>query len=98
MKYATIKPPTKPTKSATATSNRQHGTMATTRGVMSLRMGSVPEARIASTCSVTTIEPSSEAMPEALRPATSSAVIAGPSSRTSASETASPVSAVSPKR
>ena len=56
-----------------------------------LRLGSVPMARMASTCSVTSMEPSSEAMPEALRPATSSPVMAGPSSRTRASETTSPV-------
>ena len=69
--------------------------VAITRGVMSRRIGSVPSARIASTCSVTTIDPSSEAIPEALRPATRSAVMVGPSSRTSANDTASPVSAVS---
>ena len=40
----------------------------TTRGVTSLRTGSVPSARMASICSVTFMEPSSLAMPEALRP------------------------------
>ncbi len=45
-------------------------------------MGSVPSARMASICSLTFMEPSSLAMPEALRPATSSAVSTGPSSRT----------------
>ncbi len=55
-------------------------------------------ARIASTCSVTSIEPSSEAIPEAQRPVTSRLVNVGPSSRTSASDTASPVSEVWPKR
>src|SRR6202050_5078844 len=68
-----------------------------TRGIINLRIGSVPSARIASTCSVTTIEPSSDAIPDALRPDTSSAVTAGPNSRTSASDTASPVNRVSPK-
>ena len=37
---------------------------------------------MASICSVTRMEPSSLAMPLALRPATSSAVSTGPSSRT----------------
>ena len=43
-------------------------TVAMRRGVTSLRVGSVPRARMASICSETFIEPSSEAMPEALRP------------------------------
>ena len=73
-----MKPPIRPTKSETAVSSGSIVTVAITRGVMSLRIGSVPSARIASTCSVTTIEPSSDAMPEALRPATSSAVMVGP--------------------
>ncbi len=51
------------------------------RGVTSLRMGSTPRARMASICSVTTMEPSSLAMEEALRPATMMPVSTGPSSR-----------------
>ena len=61
-------------------------------------MGSVPIARMASTCSVTCMDPNSDAIPDALRPATNKPVIVGPSSRTKASETTSPVSDVSPKR
>ena len=55
--------------------------VAPTRGVTSFLVGSVPRARMASICSVTIMEPSSLAMPEALRPATISPVISGPSSR-----------------
>ena len=51
------------------------------RGVTSLRMGSTPRARMASICSVTTIEPSSLAMELALRPETMTPVSTGPSSR-----------------
>ena len=61
------------------------------RGVTSFWIGSVPRARMASICSVTFMEPSSLAMPEALRPATMSAVSTGPSSRTSVMETSVPV-------
>ena len=45
---------------------------------------------MASICSVTFMEPSSLAMPEELRPATSSAVSTGPSSRTRVMETMLP--------
>ncbi len=95
---ATRYPPSSPERSPTATSNGSTTTVATTRGVISLRMGSIPNPRMASTCSVTTIEPSSEAMAVAFRPEISRAVNTGPNSRSSASETASPVRAVSPKR
>ena len=47
-----------------------------------LAVGSVPSARIASICSVTFIEPSSDAMPEAFRPETINPVSTGPSSFT----------------
>jgi hypothetical protein len=53
---------------------------------------------MASICSVTFIEPSSLAMPLALRPATISPVSTGPSSRTIESETSWPVSESDPKR
>ena len=46
---------------------------------------------MASICSVTFIEPSSLAMPEALRPAIMSEVSTGPSSRTRVMETTIPV-------
>ena len=54
-------------------------------------MGSVPRARMASICSVTFMEPSSLAMPEALRPATMRAVSTGPSSRARVMATTVPV-------
>ena len=44
-------------------------TVETNRGVTSFLRGSVPRARMASICSVTTMEPSSLAIPEAFRPA-----------------------------
>ena len=53
---------------------------ASTRGTTSLRIGSVPRARSALICSVTTIEPSSAAMPDPTRPASINAVSTGPSS------------------
>jgi len=48
----------------------EHGDAGKDARVTSLRMGSTPSARMASICSVTTMEPSSLAMEEALRPAT----------------------------
>ena len=59
-------------------------------------MGSVPSARMASICSVTFIEPISEAMPAALRPETISPVSTGPSSFTMESETNWPVLLTAP--
>ena len=47
---------------------------ASTRGVTSFLLGSVPNARIALICSLTSIEPSSDAMPDPTRPATTIAV------------------------
>jgi len=91
-------PPSKPTKSLRAVRSGNIKTVARTRGVMSLRLGSVPMARMASTCSVTSMEPNSEAIPEEQRPATRMPVRVGPSSRTSAMATMSPVSAACPKR
>ncbi len=55
--------------------------LAKMRGVTSLRIGSTPRARMASICSVTTMEPSSLAMEDALRPATMIPVSTAPSSR-----------------
>ena len=72
-------------------------TVATMRGITSFFIGSVPSARIASICSVTTIEPSSDAMPEALRPEIISEVRTGPNSLIIESDTSVPVSAVAPK-
>ena len=60
------------------------GTMiraASTRGVASFLMGSVPSVLRASICSVTFIEPSWAAMPEPTRPATMRPASTGPSSR-----------------
>ena len=68
-----MKPPHMPTKSAMMVSSGSMTQVAIRRGVTSFWTGSVPSARMASICSVTFIEPSSLAMPEALRPATISA-------------------------
>jgi len=66
--------------------------------VTSFRLGRCPSRGIASTCSVTSIEPSSEAIPARSGRQTKIPVSVGPSSRTSAIETTSPVSALWPKR
>ncbi len=84
-------PPTMPTKSEMMVSSGSMTAVAIMRGVTSFWMGSVPSARMASICSVTFMEPSSLAMPDALRPATISAVSTGPSSRTRVMETICPV-------
>src|SRR6266446_1831764 len=63
-------PPMRPTKTEMVVRSGRVMRAARTRGVTSLRLGSVPMARMASTCSVTSMEPSSEAMPEEQRPAT----------------------------
>ncbi len=73
-------------------------TVAVTRGVTNFFMGSVPSARIASICSVTTMDPSSLAMPDAFRPATRMPVSTGPNSRTMESATSSPMRLMEPKR
>ena len=72
--------------------------MDTTRGVTSFFVGSVPSARMASICSVTVIEPSSLAIPEALRPATISPVMTGPNSVTIPTETSCAIRVSEPKR
>ncbi len=71
--------------------------VAHTRGTTSLRTGSAAIERMASTCSVTVIEPSSAVMPEPTRPPTISAVSTGPSSRTSDRATTSPMYSLAPK-
>ena len=86
-----MKPPNIPTKSAIAVISGSMNAVAIRRGVTSFCTGSVPSARMASICSVTFIEPSSLAIPDALRPATIKAVSTGPSSRTSVSDTSVPV-------
>ena len=53
---------------------------------------------MASICSVTVIEPSSLAIPEALRPATISPVMTGPSCRTMPTETSCPINETEPNR
>ena len=53
-------------------------------------MGSEPSTRRASICWVTTIEPSSAAIPDPTRPVTISAVSTGPSSRTIEMQTRRP--------
>ena len=75
-----IQPPSRPTALATTVRIGHMMKPASTRGTTSLRTGSVPSARSALIWSVTTIEPSSAAMPEPTRPASISAVSTGPSS------------------
>ena len=87
MPTLTSAPPAMPTVSAMMVRKKSMKTVAIRRGATSLRMGSVPSARMASICSVTFIEPISEAMPAALRPETISPVSTGPSSFTMESET-----------
>ena len=77
-----IAPPTMPTASLMTVSTGTITVPATTRGTTSLRTGSVPSDRSAAICSVTTIDPSSAAMPDPTRPVTISAVSTGPSSLT----------------
>ena len=98
MKRLTAQPPVSPTRSEMMTRKNSMAVAAMTRGVTSFLEGSVPRARMASICSVTTMEPSSLAMPEALRPETIRPVSTGPSSRTMESETSCPVSDSEPKR
>ena len=69
-----------PTKSEMTVSTGAMKMPASTRGTTSLRIGSVPSARSALIWSVTTIEPSSAAMPDPTRPVSISAVSTGPSS------------------
>ena len=71
---------------------------ASTRGTTSLRSGSAPSARMASTCSVTVMAPSSAAMPQPMRAPTVSAVSTGASSRKSVSTTTRPTVYCTPKR
>ena len=71
-------------------------TPASTRGTTSLRTGSVPSARSALIWSVTTIEPSSAAMPEPTRPASISPVSTGPSSLTIDALTSRPTNGRAP--
>ena len=73
-------------------------TVETTRGVISFFAGSVPRARMASICSVTTIEPSSLAIPDEFLPATIRPVNTGPNSRTMPTETNWPSRESEPNR
>jgi len=69
---------------------------AMTRGVASFFTGSVPSARIALICSVTTMEPNSEAMPDPARPASIKAVSTGPISRINDREINCPIRLTAP--
>ena len=96
MKTVTKPPPMMPKASATMVRKKSMEMQAKMRGVTSLRMGSTPRARMASICSVTTIEPSSLAMEQALRPETMTPVSTGPSSRIMVRQTNLPVMAMAP--
>jgi len=89
-------PPPVPQASEMIVRKNSMKTVATMRGVTSLRIGSVPSARIASICSETFIDPSSEAIPEAFRPETINPVSTGPSSLTIESATSRPVILTAP--
>ena len=97
MKTVTAAPPRMPQASATMVRKKSMTIEEKMRGVTSLRMGSTPRARMASICSVTTIDPSSLAMELALRPETMTPVSTGPSSRIMVRLTNWPVTAVAPK-
>ncbi len=77
-------PPAIETTSAKIVSSGSMTSSATSRGTTRKRAGSSPIERSASICSVTTIEPSSAAIAAPTRPATTTAVSMGPSSRTEA--------------
>ncbi len=64
---------------------------ASSLGVTSFLIGSVPITLSASICSVTFIEPSWAAIPAPTRPATIRAVSTGPSSRTALAPTSRPM-------
>ncbi len=91
-------PPIIPIKSHRIVSKGSMETVATIRGVTNFLVGSVPKARMALICSVTTIEPSSEAIPDPIRPATMSADNTGPSSLIKLKDTSWPVSDTAPYR
>ena len=95
-KRATIQPPKMPTKSEMTVRTGAIKKPASTRGTTSLRIGSVPSARSALIWSVTTIEPSSAAMPEPMRPVSISAVSTGPSSLTIDALTSRPTTGRAP--
>ena len=97
MKTVTPAPPRIPQASDTIVRKNSIAIVEKIRGVTSLRIGSTPSARIASICSVTTINPSSDAIELEFRPATMIPVSIGPSSRIIVSATNSPVTAVAPK-
>ena len=86
-------PPAMPTASEMMVRKKSMTMVARMRGVTSFLSGSVPRARMASICSVTCMEPSSLAMPEALRPETMRPVSTGPSSLIMERLTNSPVTA-----
>ena len=85
-----------PNASATTVKKNSIETHAKILGVTSFRSGSTPRARMASICSVTTIDPSSLAIDDAFRPATMIPVSTGPSSRIIVRLTNRPVTAVAP--
>ena len=89
-------PPTVPTVSEMIVRKNNMNTVAKSRGVTSFLSGSVPSARMASICSVTIMEPSSLAIPDALRPETIRLVRTGPNSLIMERLTNSPVIAVAP--
>src|SRR5204863_2616238 len=90
-KVATMPPPTSPTKSEMIVKKKSINTVEITLGVTNFFVGSVPKARMASICSVTTIDPISLAIPEEFLPATINPVKTGPSSVTMPTDTNCPM-------
>ena len=89
-------PPMIPTKSLMTVSTGTMIRAASTRGVTSFLIGSVPSVFNASICSVTRMEPSCAAIPDPTRPATISPASTGPSSRIIDAETRLPMYIVAP--
>ncbi len=97
-KSQTSKAPSVPRASAKTLSSGMTIIAATTRGRTSFLAGSPPSARIASTCSVTFMAPTSAAMPLPMRPPTMTAVRVGPSSRKNESTMTRGMYSMPPKR
>src|SRR5438445_13268391 len=91
LQVATMQPPPSPPNSEMIVKKKSINTVEITLGVTNFFVGSVPRARIASICSVTTIDPISLAIPEEFLPATINPVKTGPSSVTMPTDTNCPM-------
>jgi len=91
-------PPRMPSTFAMAVSSGSESAAAATLGTTSSRTGLPPQARMASICSVTFIEPISAAIPEPARAATMKPASTGPNSRNMPSATNCPTYCSMPNR